>query len=275
MTSNERDRRSGAGFGAGVNPFGFPAMDFGMGMWPQMPQMPQWPGMPQWPAMGAGMAAWPEMPGFSGMGAPAGFAAQQPGGAGDMAKRMARVNLEIMALVSRRTRAVIEAPQKFANCRSFEDMVAVQSLFMSEMLTDFMSANQRLMAVWFDGAPPAMMGAMMAGMPGYAPPPPQQQPQRPPAAAPEPQPAPVPPPAATPSPPSDAAVAAAAELILRQINGRMPQAAPAATAPRKRTTKRSDKPRAKSANAPASRPATVQQKSKRAGSPRQGTARRR
>lgn len=76
------------------------------------------------------------MPGFTEMSAPATRAAQQ----------VLRLQLEMTTIASRRTRALLEVPRRYADCRSMEDLVAANTAFASDLWQDHLAAQQRMFA---------------------------------------------------------------------------------------------------------------------------------
>ena len=83
------------------------------------------------------------MPDFTEMSAPATRAAQQ----------VLRLQLEMTTIASRRTRALLEVPRRYADCRSMEDLVAANTAFASDLWQDHLAAQQRMFAALM-GLPP-------------------------------------------------------------------------------------------------------------------------
>ncbi len=81
-------------------------------------------------------------------------------------KGFARVQLELMGLASRRTRAVMEAPTRFAQCRTPHDFGQEQLRFWRVAQDEYMESTERLVAAWQQMWAPAFYDSGMAARAG-------------------------------------------------------------------------------------------------------------
>lgn len=67
-----------------------------------------------------------------------------------LTQAMVQANVEVAALVSRRSRACIDFPAHLSKCQTPQQFVAQQSQFIREMLHDYQAAHDRIMKAWFE-----------------------------------------------------------------------------------------------------------------------------
>lgn len=75
-------------------------------------------------------------------------------------KGVARYNLEVMGLVSRRAQAWLETPSRLAQCRAPKDVFELQSQFWQIAVHDYSEATQRMTSVIAACAPAAWDAAL-------------------------------------------------------------------------------------------------------------------
>jgi hypothetical protein len=63
-------------------------------------------------------------------------------------KAMARFQLEMMGLASRRAQAVMEVPSRLARCRTPQDIMSEQSRFWQTAFHQYAESSRRVMEAW-------------------------------------------------------------------------------------------------------------------------------
>ncbi len=71
-----------------------------------------------------------------------------------LTQAMVQANVEVAALVSRRSRACLDFPAHLSKCQTPQQVLAQQSQFIREMLQDYHAAHDRIMKAWFEIRPP-------------------------------------------------------------------------------------------------------------------------
>ena len=71
-----------------------------------------------------------------------------------LTQAMVQANIEVAALVSRRSRACLDFPAHLSKCQTPQQVLAQQSQFIREMLQDYHAAHDRIMKAWFEIRPP-------------------------------------------------------------------------------------------------------------------------
>lgn len=78
-----------------------------------------------------------------------------------MLKGVGRWNLEVMGLMTRRTRAWLEFPARVRQCRTPQDLVKEQLNFWHAAMQDYSDGTRRLTAAFGAFAAPALNGAWL------------------------------------------------------------------------------------------------------------------
>ena len=63
-------------------------------------------------------------------------------------KGMARAQLEMMGLMSRRAQAYMEFPSRLSRCRSPQDLMQEQMVFWQTAVQQYQESSQKIMAAW-------------------------------------------------------------------------------------------------------------------------------
>ena len=70
-----------------------------------------------------------------------------------VAQAMVQSNVEVAALVGRRSRACLDFPAHLSKCQTPQQVLEQQSQFFREMLMDYHAANDRIIKAWFEFEP--------------------------------------------------------------------------------------------------------------------------
>lgn len=78
-----------------------------------------------------------------------------------LTKGVARTNMELAGLASRRAKAYVEFPAELTRCQTPQDVVNRQMRFWSDMMRDYQTTLGRMTRTWADSANPQHLQQMM------------------------------------------------------------------------------------------------------------------
>ena len=75
------------------------------------------------------------------------------GGASQIANVVAQTNMEVAALMGRRSRAYLDYPAHISKCQTPQQLFDENARFFQEMMHDYQATNDRLLKAWFQQVP--------------------------------------------------------------------------------------------------------------------------
>ena len=77
------------------------------------------------------------------------------GAPSQIANVVAQTNMEVAALMGRRSRACLDYPAHISKCQTPQQLLDENARFFQEMMHDYQATNDRLLKAWFQQVPPA------------------------------------------------------------------------------------------------------------------------